>query len=54
MKGDGRLEVLGVAKAAGRLLDPLDDGAERLEARIGQVMAHVGEQGRQMPLSPEH
>src|SRR6266542_3841504 len=47
---DGRLEVLGVAEAPGGLLDPLDDGVDPLEARIGQVMAQVGEQVRQMAL----
>src|SRR4029434_2044892 len=36
---DGRLEVLGVAEPAGRLLDPLDDGVEALEAGVGQAMA---------------
>ena len=29
---DGRLEVLGIAEPAGRLLDPLDDGVDTLEA----------------------
>ena len=38
---DGRLEVFGVAKAAGRLLDALDYGVESLEARIGQAMAQA-------------
>src|SRR6266702_1150724 len=47
---DGRLEVPGVAEAPGGLLDPLDDGVDPLEARIGQVMAQVGEQVRQMAL----
>ncbi len=48
---DRRLEVLGIAEAAGGLLDPLDDGVDALETRIGQTMAQVGEQVRQMPLN---
>ena len=42
---DRRLEVLGIAKAAGRLLDPLDDGVDALEPGIGQAMAQVRQGG---------
>src|SRR5262249_37742198 len=45
---DGRLEVFSVAEAAGRLLDPLDNGVDALETRIGQTMPEVGQQVRQV------
>src|SRR5262249_34391088 len=47
---DGRLEVLGVAEAAGGLLHPLDDRVDALEAGVGDAVAQVGEQVRQAAL----
>ncbi len=47
---DGRLEVLGVAEAAGGLLHPLDDGVDAREPRVGEVMPQIREQVRQMTL----
>src|SRR5215467_4903885 len=47
---DGRLEMLGIAEAAGGLLDPLDDGVDALEPGIGEPMTEVGEQVWQMAL----
>src|SRR6266567_484685 len=47
---DRRLEVLGVAEAARGLLDPLDDGVDTLEPGVGEVMAQVGQQVRQVTL----
>jgi hypothetical protein len=39
----GRLEVLGVAEAAGCLLDPLDHRVDAFEAGVGQAMPKVSE-----------
>jgi len=47
---DRRLEVFGVAETAGGLLDPLDDGVDTLEPGVGEVMAQVGQQVRQVTL----
>lgn len=43
---DGLLEVLGVAEAAGGLLDPLDDHVGTLDPGVGEVTAQVGQQVR--------
>ena len=50
MEVDGSLEVLGVAEAAGGLLDPLDNGVDALETGIGETVTQVGEQVRQVTL----
>src|SRR5215475_7565169 len=47
---DGGLEVLRVAEAAGRLLDPLDHRVDRLETRIGEAVLQVGQQIGQVAL----
>ena len=44
MEVDSDFEMLGITEAAGRLLHPLDDGIDRLEAGVGDSMAQVGEQ----------
>jgi hypothetical protein len=49
---DGHLEALGVAKAARRLLHPLDDSIDALEAGIGATMTQlVRSVGRQVTLN---
>src|SRR5262249_9506499 len=50
VKVDGGLEVLRVAEAAGRLLDPLDHRVDRLETRIGEAVLQVGQQIGQVAL----
>jgi len=52
VKVDGRFEVLGVAEAAGGLLDPLDDSVDALKPGVGEVMAQVAQQVRQVALNP--
>ena len=47
---DGRLEVLSVPVTAGRVADPLDFRVEAFGGRVGDAVAQVGEDVREVPL----
>lgn len=49
MEAGRGLEVLDVAEAASGFLDPLDRGAHRFQASVGDPMLQIGLHGREMP-----